>query len=180
MSRAVRLVRYLALAACLTCLTNPAFAHGVDESSLWLRVSGSRVSVDWRIALRDLEHALGVDANADGNITWGELRARHGAIVEYALSRLAVRAGEKDCPAGAVEHRVDKHHDGAYAVLRFTATCSGTIDALNISYSLLFDIDRQHVGILRLQHRGRTAMTVFDLGRSTRRFDLSGSQITIE
>ena len=31
----------------------------------------------WDIALRDLEYAIGLDADGDGAITWGELRAKH-------------------------------------------------------------------------------------------------------
>jgi hypothetical protein len=175
-----RLAREFSLAACCFFCATSAFAHGEDQSSLSLRVGGSRVSVEWRIALRDLEHAIGLDANGDGNITWGELRAQHGAIAEYALARLSIRSRGNDCPAGTVGHWVDKYHDGAYAVLRFTANCSGNIEAMDISYSLLFDLDRQHMGVLRLQHRGRTATTVFDVGRTARHFELTGRQITIE
>ena len=180
MSLGARLARDFSLAAyCFFCASS-AFAHGEDQSSLLLRVDGSSVSVEWRIALRDLEHAIGLDANGDGDITWGELRSRHGAIAEYALARLRIRSRGNDCPAGSVGHWVDKHHDGAYAVLRFTAECSGNIEAMDISYSLLFDIDRQHMGILRLQHHGRTATAVFDVGRSAQRVDLTGRQITLE
>ena len=37
------------------------------------------------IALRDLDHAIGLDADGNGEITWGELRARHAEIAAYAL-----------------------------------------------------------------------------------------------
>ena len=180
MSLGARIARDFSLAACCIFCAGSAFAHGEDQSSLSLRVGGSSVSVEWRIAVKDLEHAIGLDTNGDGEITWGELRSRHGAIADYALARLRIRSRSDDCPAGAVGHWVDKHHDGAYAVLRFTAKCPGNIEAMDISYSLLFDLDRQHMGILRLQHRGRAAITVFDVGRSARRCDLTGRQITFE
>ena len=62
-------------------------------------VEGRRVEGRLDIALRDLEHALGVDGDGDGAITWGELRARHQAIAAYALARLELAADGAVCPA---------------------------------------------------------------------------------
>ena len=78
--------RTLFLAIFLFCL--PAAAHKPSDSYLTLRVEGSRVDVQWDIALRDLEYAVGIDTDGDGAITWAELRARHEAISAYALARL--------------------------------------------------------------------------------------------
>ena len=52
-------------------------AHKPSDSYLSLDVDGTRVTGRWDIALRDLDVALGLDADGDGRITWGELRARH-------------------------------------------------------------------------------------------------------
>src|SRR5262249_58229916 len=70
----------------------PAAAHKPSDSYLTLRVEESTVDVQWDIALRDLEYAVGIDADEDGAITWEELRARHDAIAAYALARLAISA----------------------------------------------------------------------------------------
>ena len=51
----------------------------------------------WDIALRDLEYAIGLDADGDGAITWGELRAGHAAIERYALARLKVTHAGAEC-----------------------------------------------------------------------------------
>ena len=48
------------------------------------------------------------------------------------------------------EHLVDNHSDGAYAVLRFTATCPAALKVLDVDYRLLFDVDPQHRGLLNL------------------------------
>ena len=88
-----------------------------------ITVAGDTVRGQWDIALRDLDFAIGLDGNGDGEITWGELRARHADIAAYALARLTVALDGTDCRPRVTEHLVDHHSDGAYAVLRFEAPC---------------------------------------------------------
>jgi hypothetical protein len=150
----------------------PAFAHKPSDSYLSLAVDGAKVAGQWDIALRDLDFAIGLDANGDGEITWGEVKARHPDIAAYALGRLAVRAGADPCPARAVEQLVDDHSDGAYSVLRFVATCSGPVRELDVDYSLLFDVDPQHRGLLRLEHGGATRTAIFSPERARQTFEM--------
>src|SRR6476620_7736689 len=58
----------------------PAVAHKPSDSYLSLSVENETVRGQWDIALRDLDHAVSLDLNDDGMITWGELQARHSAI----------------------------------------------------------------------------------------------------
>ena len=70
-----------------------AEAHKASDSYLFLTVDGSAIEGRWDIALRDLEQAIGLDRDGDGTVTWGELRARLGAIADYALARLQLLMG---------------------------------------------------------------------------------------
>ncbi len=149
----------------------PALAHKPSDSYLALTVVGTKVEGQWDIALRDLDFAIGLDANADGDITWGEVKARHPDIAAYALARLAVSSGAASCPARVTEHLVDDHSDGAYAVLRFVATCPDTIKILELDYRLLFDVDPQHRGLLRLEHAGATRTAIFSPERGRQSFE---------
>ena len=151
----------------------PALAHKASDGYLALLVDGPRIEGQWDIALRDLDFAVGLDANADGEITWGEVRARHAEIAAYALSRLTLRSASAPCPARATEHLVDHHSDGAYAVLRFVALCPDTVSSLEIDYALLFDVDPQHRGLLRLTDRATTRTAIFSPERSRQRFELA-------
>ena len=151
----------------------PALAHKPSDSYLALRIDGPRIEGQWDIALRDLDFAVGLDANADGEITWGELRARHADIAAYALSRLALRSGTAPCPARATGHLVDNHSDGAYAVLRFVGECPEAVSSLEIDYALLFDVDPQHRGLLRLADQAATRTAIFSPERSRQRFELA-------
>jgi hypothetical protein len=64
--------------AALFCLW-PAIAeaHKPSDSYLALSVQGTIVQGQWDIALRDLDFAIGLDADGDGEITWGEVKAKH-------------------------------------------------------------------------------------------------------
>ena len=118
-----RSARLLAAIAVLIAASD-AHAHKPSDSYLTLTVAGAQVTGQWDIALRDLDRVLGLDANADGAITWGEVRERHRDIAAYALSRLSLAADGEACPIATAEQLIDRHSDGAYSVLRFTARCA--------------------------------------------------------
>jgi hypothetical protein len=143
----------------------PANAHKASDSYLVLNVKGQVVSGQWDIALRDIDFAIGLDADSDGDITWGEVRARHADIASWALGRLTLQRGG-DCTLQVVEHLVDNHTDGTYAVLRLSGTCPSNTQALTVNYRLLFDIDALHRGLLRLDLDGisHTAVLAPDTG----------------
>jgi hypothetical protein len=142
-------------------LAGTAHAHKPSDSYLSIRADGQSISGQWDIALRDLEHAIGLDADGDGAITWGELKARHAELEAYALARLALRADDKPCRLAATERLVDEHSDGAYAVLRFAAHCEpARYRALTLEYSLFFDLDPTHRGLLRSEAGGQTRTAV--------------------
>ena len=61
------------LALALTLLQAPAHAHKPSDSYLTLNVADSGVSGRWDIALRDLDVAIGLDADGDGAITLGSV-----------------------------------------------------------------------------------------------------------
>jgi hypothetical protein len=153
--------RFWILALAIAVTAAPAAAHKPSDSYLALRVEDTSVHVQWDIALRDLEYAVGIDADEDGAITWEELRSRHEAISAYALARLAISAGGRPCPASRVEHQVDRHSDGTYAVLRFAATCPEGNGTLEARYALFFDLDPLHRGLARLESRGETRSLIF-------------------
>ena len=149
----------------------PSLAHQPSSSYLKLAVEGSVIDGQWDIALRDLDYALGIDANGDGAITWGELRRRHEDVAAYALAHLSIYAGDAVCETEIRDHLVDNHSDGAYAVLRFAAACPEWSGSLRITYRLFFDLNPQHKGLLNLIHHGRTYLAVFSLQHDTWRLE---------
>jgi hypothetical protein len=153
--------------------TLPSHAHKASDSYLSITTHENTAEGQWDIALRDLEMAIGVDGDADGEVTWNEIRAKHRDIAAYALSRLELTVGEDVCRTEPTAHLIDHHTDGAYAVLRFTAHCEKPIEALGIRYGLLFDIDPQHKGLLRLDRHGQTMTAIFSPQHQNQRFEAS-------
>jgi hypothetical protein len=160
MSRLLSFVAALA-AALFAALPLPAQAHKPSDSYLTLKVTPEGVAGQWDIALRDLDFAIGLDANGDGQITWGEVRARHADIAAYALARLKVQADERACTLKAGPQQVDTHTDGAYTVIPLQLDCGGAAPRqLQVGYSLFADIDPQHRGLLNLATPGGTRTAV--------------------
>ena len=168
-------MRRCALVLLLTLWSALAHAHKPSDSYLTLVAQGERVAGQWDIALRDLDFAIGLDADGDGAITWGEVRAKHDDIAAYALARLAIAADGVECPTRVEGLLIDNHSDGAYAVLRFFAACARAPENLSVTYRLFFDIDQQHKGLLRLEAGGATRAAVFAPGASQQTFALSRS-----
>lgn len=167
-------------AALLLGLCMLAHAHKPSDSYLILKVTEGRVEGQWDIALRDLEYAIGLDANGDGEITWGELSARHGEVAAHALARLKITTGGKACTLQAVDHLVDHHSDGAYAVLKFNAACPESGDRLSIGYTMFFDLDPTHRGLARIESGGATQTAVFSPERREQGFDLVAPSLTAQ
>jgi HupE/UreJ protein len=151
-------------------------AHKPSDSYLALEAQGGSVRGQWDIALRDLEYAIGLDADGDGAITWGELRAKHAEIAAYALARLTLRAEGRDCAPGKLEHLVDDHTDGAYAVLRFAVDCGGgeAPRALELDYRLFADLDPTHRGLLRARLGTQTLTAVLGPDRPRLALEIEG------
>ena len=145
---------FAGLVACIVAwAAAPALAHKASDSYLVLQVKGQEVAGQWDIALRDIDFAVGLDADGDGDITWGEVKARHADIAAWALGRLTLARGG-GCALRVAEHLVDEHTDGAYGVLRLAGTCPSRTQDLSLDYRLLFDIDQLHRGLLRLELDG--------------------------
>jgi HupE / UreJ protein len=171
------IVTSLLLAACV-CLALPARAHKASDSYLTLRTDGSTVTGQWDIALRDLDLVLNLDRNADTTIDWGEVRTRHAEIATYALDRLELKQAGAICALSVNEHLIDEHSDGAYAVMRLSGNCPAAGNELSVNYNVLFDVDAQHRGLLKLESTkdtngaSRVASAVFSVDNAKQKFTL--------
>ena len=94
----------LALILLLSTWVAPAFAHKPSDSYLALSKQGDDLVGQWDIALRDLDYAIGLDADGNGEITWREAKAKHEEITAYALARLAIAADGVACPITITGH----------------------------------------------------------------------------
>ncbi len=150
-----RLVSHVLMLVLATLFHATALAHKPSDSYLTLRASPSSedVRVRWDIALRDLDYVLELDRDGNGELTWGEVRTRADDITRYATRHLVLTADDKACewqPPAPMQ--LDKHSDGTYAILTMNARCeTGKLRELKLRYSLLFDVDPSHRGLVQWQ-----------------------------
>jgi HupE / UreJ protein len=143
---------WLLVFATLLMFQAPAWAHKPSDSYLTLRATAGSgdIAVRWDIALRDLDYVLQLDRNGNGEISWGEVRQRSEDITRLATSRLQLSSADQPCTwTTASPLMLDKHSDGTYAVLSLTAQCASLLGALKARYSLLFDVDPSHRGLVQ-------------------------------
>ena len=149
-----RLLRLLSPAPLVLALATPAGAH--QASDAYLRAiadDDGRLALHVEVALRDLDVVMELDADADGRLTWGEVRARRDAIADYVGAHLRLRKGDgRPCALSPDGFALDRKADGSYAALHYRAGCA-VADAPTLAYALLQDVDPTHRGLLRLQGR---------------------------
>ncbi len=171
-------MRILATALCVLSLALSAAsaqAHKPSDSYLSIAVGNAGLQGQWDIALRDLDYALGLDANGNGEITWGEVRAKHEDIAAYALARLAISADGAACAIAPTGHLVDDHSDGAYEVLKFSIECGGRAPPrqLVVDYNLFFDLDPSHRGLLRITQATASSSAILGPEKARQAFELA-------
>ena len=147
------------LALALLLAASLAGAHKASDSYLQITAAPGQLDVRWDIALRDLDVALDLDSDADGKLTWGEVRAAWPRIEAYALRRLAIEG----CPLASVGRGLERRNDGAYAVLMLRSSCTLPAGTPRISYGLFADVDPTHRGIAKVQRPGQeVALSVLE------------------
>jgi hypothetical protein len=144
----------LLLAACATSV----FAHKASDAYVQLRVDADAASLRVDVALRDLDVALELDADGDGRLTWGEVRAAWPAIEAYLRANVTVDGCEWRAGSRALEKRVD----GVYAALTLSGGCGAAAEPV-IRYTVLREVDPTHRGLARVEAVGRgSALRVLD------------------
>src|SRR5262245_46561045 len=107
-------LQWIALAG-LMLMSTTTIAHKQSDSYLTLTAQGQTLHGRWDLALRDLQMVVGLDADGDGLITWGEVRRAQPAIERYAFGRLRLEAsngeGAHFCPLEPGELLIDDHVD---------------------------------------------------------------------
>ena len=137
----------------LLLVAQVALAHKPSVANLRLAVDGDTLVGQLSIAVRDLDGALDVDADGNGDITWAETTAAGPRVASYVRDRLELDSGGPCTVITGAPALVDLT-DGAYWTTPLTIKCPSRPRSLAITYKLLFDIDAQHRGIIHLQAPG--------------------------
>ncbi len=139
------------LFSCLLLWASSAWAHQSSEAYLSFRVDGAQVERRLDIALRDLDRDLALDANGDGNLSWGEVRTRWPDIERLAAAGTSFKADGATCQSlDRPTPQLDEHSDGTHAVLVSHWRCPAEVRELEIDYRLFAATDAGHRGLARI------------------------------
>ena len=166
----------LALVSLAALFAGPAQAHKASDAYLTLQVDGARVEQRLDVALRDLDRDLVLDADDDGALRWGEVRARWPALTALAADAVRVGADGAACrTVASAAPALDDHVDGAYAVLRTTLQCAAPVRSLTLDYRLFAATDPTHRGIVRVVTAAGQQSAVAVPGAAALAFAVDGS-----
>ncbi|MFN3564904.1 MAG: HupE/UreJ family protein [Burkholderiaceae bacterium] len=120
----------------------PCLASAHSASTAYLRVEPDErgVELQWRIALRDLDLLLDLDADGDGRLTWGEVLDRSAAIDALARERLVPRPTDGRCDLRFAAPRFARIDDFGFVQLDGRADCA----ARAFEYRLFEGVDPSH------------------------------------
>jgi hypothetical protein len=147
----------VAASVCAFAATAHAHQSSVTYVEAWL--DGARVTVDVRLAPRDLTEDLGQgDLQIEATTL---IAAQRDAIARHVSERVEIQDGETPCPPSEVT--VAPSADRVQ--VRFVAICPAPPAHLILDYALVFTADRNHTAALRVHVPERPAAdTLLSIG----------------
>jgi hypothetical protein len=134
-------------------------AHTQSYGFLRATVHDGHVSGQLELAVRDLDLAYALDADGDGNVTWGELRKRESELSSLVLHKISIGPAEAPCDLIPGAIAIDSRGGENYAIFPFTGSCEVLGSQVRVGYDLMFGSDAQHRGLVDVSNG--------DIGRST-------------
>lgn len=147
-----------------------ASAHAVSNSHWVVLLNDDGASGQLRVAIRDLDAALGLDDDGDGLVGDVELNTHGAAIQRYLLEHLELSEPGRPCQLAAT----GLAPRGSYLELGWRGTC-GPGRPLSLRYDLFFEHDASHRAYLDVTGQSPRS-DVFSAGR--RSISLETSQDT--
>jgi hypothetical protein len=141
------------VAVLLLIATASAHAHTSGSSFLALQAQdGSTIQAEWDFDVRDLHRSFGLDADADGAVSWGEIAGANETIEALVLARTPLSSADQQCRGTTRDApALAEHDDGPYLRLFLTFSCPGATRSLTLDHSGWFDFDAGHRALLDYQ-----------------------------
>jgi hypothetical protein len=152
----------------------PAFGHVASPGFLDIRAGESELNADVYMAIRDLDDLMGLDANADGFVVWGEVKARESDLFRYVRERVRFSADGKEWSGSQAQLMADQRPEGNYAVFRFAGALSPA-SRLRVDYSAFAERDPLHRSLAKFSGGKEDQTAVLGAAFPSCEFDLEGS-----
>lgn len=155
--------------------TLPSFAHQVSTSFLQLDKEQSEIAVTWDAAVKDLDVMYGLDTDANGSVTWGEVVALEEQLQQKAADLISLLGGESACRVIATEPLLVRERSfGTYLVFRWKVSCPALRDTVGVTYDFLREVDPGHAVFVTVRAGGHVASAV--MSPSSRQFQFPRNQ----
>ncbi|WP_342130504.1 HupE/UreJ family protein [Hydrogenophaga sp. OTU3427] len=138
----------------LWVIATAAQAHSSSNAYLSFSQRDGAPVLRTDLHLRDVDRVLDLDANRDGQVSWGEVAARSRDIEAWLAQGLVVRSAEAACALEPIDTQASERADGVYLSSEWRLRCPPGVDpagdGLRLRYGLMFDQDNLHRGLLRI------------------------------
>lgn len=165
------MTRLLAILALVVLAAPAARAHTQSYGFLSVSVGDGAATGRLEVAVRDLERVHDLDADRDGNITWGEFRTREAELAKAALAGISVGAPGSACTLAADPALTDTRGGETYIVIPWRGACPAS--PAELGYDLFFAGDAQHRGLVAVTTEGGTQ--TFVMTPASRRISLGSA-----
>lgn len=121
--------------------------HGHQLSTAYLQVEVSETGAlngEWQVKLFDLEQAIGLDRNTDGNLLWSELQQKSFGVQEYLSKGLSFSRNDQACTlALSTDWTISEHFNEGYLVVPLRGQCPLNGE-LTLRYAAFFEHNSDH------------------------------------
>ena len=157
-------------------LPESARAHSLSTSHVRIFDSeAGALNLELDVALRDVELALGIDADRNAQITWGELKAREQDLRSQLLAGLTLSRAGAPCSLEPLGLKVRSYADGSYAHMPARVQCANDTGQLELHYQLFFAQDLSHRAVVTVNVKGRVDSAILSAQRRSVVFAEAGS-----
>lgn len=172
---------WLATWGFLLALFGPAlsWAHSSSNGYLTLNSTESGMVLRADLSLRDVDLALDLDRDRDGQVLWAEVQGRTQEIHVWLQQGLRLSSAGQACALQPQPLMASEHADGIYLSAQFDVRCSQEArdgaSEMALRYGLIFDQDALHRGLLRIDLPGAQASLIFSPERPEAQLPLGPS-----
>ena len=148
----------------LVCSAGIAYAHKGSDAYLDVQETTSpgvsrELNFVLSVAVKDLDLAVPVDADADGKVTWGEVKAAMPVLLSLLNQSASLTAPDAGaCRLDWLFKGAERRSDGAYLQFTSQAVCA-TERSQGFSYTLFKSQDANHRLLIAGQIAGKDFLT---------------------
>jgi len=148
-------------------------AHVASTGFIAIQAGESEWQADVSLAIRDLDDLVGLDANGDGLVVWGEVKEREGDLFQYVRARVRFTADGQPWGGGPGQLMAERRPEESYVVFRFSAP-PVPAKRLRVEYSAFAERDPWHRSLVKLTGGRGEQTAVLGTVSPKHEFDLQG------